>query len=120
MKANILGYRKIVLDQSFNLGKDVFGNTSDHIPFTFRSDGTVTDEKGDTIPTGHVIYSRPYDNDGIGTTPTGIVYGNAFDSNGNPVSVFTEEDVFAGKIIFSGTLDKYYNPILCDETIRKK
>ena len=120
VKANILGYRKIVLDQSFNLGKDVFGNTSDHIPFTFRSDGTVTDEKGDTIPTGHVIYSRPFDDEGIGTTPTGIVYGNAFDNNGNPVSVFTEEDVFAGKITFSGTLDKYYNPILSDETIRKE
>ena len=120
MKANIQGYRKIVLDQSFNLGKDVFGSSEDHVPFTFRSDGTVVDETGATIPIGNVIYSRPYNEEGEGTTLTGIVEGNAFDINGNPVSSFSEEDELSGKIRFSGTLDRYYNPILSGKVIRKK
>lgn len=119
MKANIQGYRKIVLDQSFNLGKDVFGSSDDHVPFTFRSDGTVVDENGTIIPVGNVIYSRPYDEEGEGTTPTGIVEGDAFDINGNPVSSFSDEDELRGKIRFSGTLDKYYNPILSGKAIRK-
>jgi hypothetical protein len=119
MKANIQGYRKIVLDQSFNLGKDVFGSSDDHVPFTFRSDGTVVDENGAIIPVGNVIYSRPYDEEGEGTTPTGIVEGNAYDINGNPVSSFSDDDELRGKIRFSGTLDKYYNPILSGKAIRK-
>lgn len=119
MKENIQAYRTIVLDQSFNLGKDVFGNSKDHVPFTFRSDGTVVDEDGVIIPVGNVIYSRPYDEDGEGTTLTGIVEGNAFDINGNPVSSYSKEDEISGKIRFSGTLDRYYNPILSGKTIRK-
>ncbi len=119
MKANIQGYRKIVLDQSFNLGKDVFGSAEDHVPFTFRSDGTVVDENGAIIPVGNVIYSRPYDEEGEGTTLTGIVEGNAFDINGNPISSYSEEDEISGKIRFSGTLDRYYNPILSGKVIRK-
>lgn len=119
MKANIQGYRKIVLDQSFNLGKDVFGSSEDHVPFTFRSDGTVVDENGTIIPVGSVIYSRPYDEDGEGITPTGIVEGDAFDMNGNPVKSYSEKDEINGKIRFIGTLDKYYNPILSGKTIRK-
>lgn len=112
MKANIQGYRKIVLDQSFNLGKDLFGSVADNIPFTFRSDGTARDEKSIIIPVGHVIYSRPYNKNGIGITPTGIVEGDAIDSKGNYVEEYTEEDVRTGKITFTGTLDLLYNPIL--------
>jgi len=119
MKENIQAYRTIVLDQSFNLGKDVFGNSKDHVPFTFRSDGTVMDENGAIIPVGNVIYSRPYDEDGEGITPTGIVEGNAFDINGNPVSSYSKEDEISGKIRFSGTLDRYYNSKLSEKAIRK-
>jgi hypothetical protein len=119
MKENIQAYRTIVLDQSFNLGKDVFGNSKDHVPFTFRSDGTVVDENGAIIPVGNVIYSRPYDEDGEGITPTGIVEGNAFDINGNPVSSYSKEDEISGKIRFSGTLDRYYNSKLSEKAIRK-
>ena len=120
MKANIQAYRKIVLDQSFNLGKDVFGTSEDHVPFTFRSDGTVMDENGATIPVGKVIYSRPYNEEGEGITPTGIIEGEAFDIKGNPVSSYSEKDEISGKIRFSGTLDRYYNPILSGKVIRKK
>ncbi len=119
MKANIQGYRKIVLDQSFNLGKDVFGSSDDHVPFTFRSDGTVLDENGAIIPVGNVIYSRPYNEEGEGITPTGIIEGKAFDIKGNQVRSFNEEDELNGKIRFSGTIDRYYNPILSGKAIRK-
>lgn len=119
MKANIQGYRKIVLDQSYNLGKDVFGSESEHIPFTFRSDGTILDERGRQIPVGEVIYSRPYNNKGEGITPTGIIEGEAYDLNGNMVTEFTEEDRKAGRIRFSGTLDMYYNPILSGRSVKK-
>ena len=119
MKANIQGYRKIVLDQSYNLGKDVFGSESEHIPFTFRSDGTVQDERGRPIPVGEVIYSRPYNNEGVGITPTGIIEGEAYDLNGNLVTDFTEEDRKAGRITFSGTLDMFYKPILSGRSVRK-
>lgn len=114
MKANINGYRKIVLDQSFNLGKDVFGVTDDHVPFTFRSDGTVLDEKGKIIPAGAVIYSRPYNSEGIGITPTGIIAGESLDRHGNIV-----EPDSPGKVRQTGTLDMYYSPILSDEPIVK-
>jgi hypothetical protein len=119
MKANIQGYRKIVLDQSFNLGKDVFGSEADHVPFTFRSDGSVFDEQDMLIPTGVVIYSRPYNDKGVGITPTGIIEGDAFDHKGNLVNSYTNEDRKQGKITFSGTLDMYYNPILSGKSIRK-
>ncbi len=114
MKANINGYRKIVLDQSFNLGKDVFGVTNDHVPFTFRSDGTVLDEKGKTIPVGAVIYSRPYNSEGIGITPTGIIAGESLDRQGNIVEPDSPE-----KVLQTGTLDMYYSPILSDEPVIK-
>jgi len=117
MKANIQGYRKVVLDQSFNLGKDIFGNLADHVPFTFRSDGTVRDEHGKTIPTGEVIYSRPYDKKGVGTTPTGISRGDAVDHEGNMVKTFTEDDVASGRFFFTGTLNLLYDPILSGKTV---
>jgi hypothetical protein len=119
MKANIQGYRKIVLDQSFNLGKDVFGSDANHIPFTFRSDGNVLDEKERIIPVGQVIYSRPYNEKGVGITPTGIIEGDAFDWEGNLLESFSNEDRTLGKITFSGTLDMHYNPILSGKSIRK-
>lgn len=119
MKANIQGYRKIVLDQSYNLGKDVFGTEADHIPFTFRSDGTVMDEKYRKIGVGEVIYSRPYNDKGVGITPTGIIEGDAYDLEGNLVEVVTDEDRKSGRIRFSGTLDNLYNPILSGKSIRK-
>ncbi len=119
MKANIQGYRKIVLDQSFNLGKDVFGSEADHIPFTFRSDGTVLDEKSRVIPVGEVIYSRPFNKLGIGITPTGIIEGDAYDKTGNWVEFVTNDDRLNGRLSFSGTLDLYYNPILSGKSVRK-
>jgi hypothetical protein len=119
MKGNIQGYRKIVLDQSFNLGKDAFGSESDHIPFTFRSDGTVLDENERLIPVGEVIYSRPYNDNGEGITPTGIVEGEAFDNKGNAIETISDEDRLKGRVTFSGTLDLYYNPILSGKSVRK-
>lgn len=119
MQANIQGYRKIVLDQSFNLGKDVFGTSQDHVPFTFRSDGTVLDEDGNIIPVGHVINSRPYNEEGEGITPTGIVEGEVFDLNGNLISDYSVEDELNGLIIFTGTLDRFYNSIISEQRIRK-
>jgi hypothetical protein len=112
MKSNIQGYRKVVLDQSFNLGKDLFGSIASNIPFTFRSDGTVIDENGKTIPTGNIIYSRPYNNKGIGITQTGIIKGDAIDQKGNLVEDYTSEDIELGKVKFTGTLDMLYNPII--------
>jgi hypothetical protein len=120
MKSNILGYRKIVLDQSFNLGKDAFGTEAEHIPFTFRSDGTVLDEKNRVIPVGQVIYSRPYNDKGVGITPTGIIEGEAYDQKGNLVENYTDEDRISGRITFSGTLDMMYNPILSGIAVAKE
>lgn len=120
MKANIQGYRKIVLDQSYNLGKDVFGSEADHIPFTFRSDGTVLDENNQLIPVGEVIYSRPYNADGEGITPTGIVEGDVYNADGQLVKDVSEEDRIAGRLLYGGTLDKYYNPILSGVSVRKR
>lgn len=60
MLANIAAYRRIVLDQSFNLGKNTFGTQADAIPFTFRSDGTIRNGFGKIIPTGAVIDSRQW------------------------------------------------------------
>ncbi|MDX9769471.1 MAG: hypothetical protein RBT19_03865 [Tenuifilaceae bacterium] len=120
MKANIQGYRKIVLDQSYNLGKDVFGSEADHIPFTFRSDGTVLDENNQLIPVGEVIYSRPYNADGEGITPTGIVEGDVYNADGQLVKDVSEEDRIAGRLLYGGTLDKYYNPILSGVSVRRR
>lgn len=119
MKANILGYRMIVLDQSFNLGKDAFGTEAGHVPFTFRSDGTVMNENNRIIPVGEVIYSRQYNSMGVGITPTGIIEGDAYDQKGNSVETFTEEERSSGRISFSGTLDMMYNPILSGVTVVK-
>ena len=119
MKANIQGYRKVVLDQSYNLGKDVFGSNASHVPFTFRSDGTVLDENMQIIPVGQVIYSRPYDDDGVGTTPTGIVEGDAYRSDRTLVKSPLLDDKIHGRLIYSGTLDRFYDPILSDKPVRK-
>jgi hypothetical protein len=120
MKANIQAYRKIVLDQSYNLGKDVFGSEAEHVPFTFRSDGTVVNHLGAIIPVGQVITSRPYDEEGVGTTPTGLVAvnedGEPIDAEGIPVG---EEFYRAvGHISKGGTFDMMYNPILSDRPFR--
>jgi hypothetical protein len=124
MKANILLYRKIVLDQSYNLGKDVFGTESGHIPFTFRSDGNVRDAEGRVIPAGAIITSRPYDEDGVGTMPTGIVAVNAdgipIDGNGDPVDIDNDPERAVGHISTGGTFFTLYDPILGDVPVRKE
>jgi hypothetical protein len=121
MKNNIFLYRKIVLDQSFNLGKDVFGTESDNVPFTFRSDGTVKDADGLIIPVGEIITSRPYDDEGTGITPTGIVrvndHGAPVDENGLPVDIDIHPEQTAGHISTGGTFDTRYNPILSDNPL---
>lgn len=118
MKNNIQLYRKIVLDQSFNLGKDVFGTESDNVPFAFRSDGTVKDAAGRIIPLGEIITSRPYDEDGTGITPTGIVRvndkGAPVDETGRTVDIETHPERAAGHVSTGGTFDTRYNPILSD------
>jgi hypothetical protein len=123
MKRNIQLYRKIVLDQSYNLGKDVFGTEPEHVPFTFRSDGTVIDAEGNVIPVGEVITSRPFDEHGEGITPTGIVAVNEegipVDADGNPVDVDEEPERAVGHISTGGTFDMMYNPIISDRPIRK-
>lgn len=123
MLNNIRMYRMIVLDQSFNLGKDVFGTEKDNVPFTFRSDGTILDEFGETIPLGEIIYSRPFDEEGVGITPTGLVrvndYGEPVDDLGIVINIETESHRAAGHISTGGTFDMYYNPILSGKTVRK-
>jgi hypothetical protein len=118
MKNNIFLYRKIVLDQSFNLGKDVFGLETDHVPFTFRSDGAVKDCQGKLIPVGEIITSRPYNEKGEGITPTGIVRVNAegkpVDKDGNPVDLETGPERADGHFSTGGVFDTRYNPILSD------
>ncbi|MFZ7127649.1 MAG: hypothetical protein ACOWWM_15945 [Desulfobacterales bacterium] len=122
MKSNIRRYRKIVLDQSYNLGKAVFGTASDNVPFTFRSDGTVKNAAGEIIPVGEIITSRPYDDEGIGITPTGIVKVNAagepVDSAGNPVDIAVDPENTVGHVSTGGTFDTLYNPILSDIPLR--
>jgi len=124
MKNNIQLYRKIVLDQSFNLGKDVFGSAEGHVPFTFRSDGTAKDAQGEIIPVGRIITSRPFNDEGEGITPTGIV---AVNDNGEPVDleakvvdIKTEPQKAVGHISTGGTFHTMYNPILGDIPIRTK
>jgi hypothetical protein len=124
MDANIRGYRMIVLDQSFNLGKDMFGSVNDNVPFTFRSDGEVPDSDGRLIPAGEVIYSRPWDSNGVGYTPTGIVevndQGSPVDADGNPVDLQYESDRAVGHLSSGGTFDLFYNPILSGIKVRRK
>ncbi|MBN2492589.1 MAG: hypothetical protein JXQ29_17210 [Planctomycetes bacterium] len=123
MQLNIQLYRKIVLDQSFHLGKDVFGTERTHVPFTFRSDGTVLDARREVIPVGAVITSRPYDRDGVGTTPTGIVAVNEdgvpVDRDGNPVDIGLNPERAVGHHSTGGTFETLYNPILGDRPVRK-
>jgi len=122
MKNNIALYRRIVLDQSYNLGKDVFGTESDHVPFTFRSDGEVVDADGNMIRLGAVIISRPWDEDGVGYTPTGLVAvnkeGEPIDADGNPVG--KEYYRAQGHVTKGGTFDMMYNPMLSDKPFRKE
>ncbi len=123
MKLNIQGYRKIVLDQSFNLGKDAFGSESDNIPFTFRSDGSVLDEHRNLIPAGEVISSRPFNEEGVGITPTGIVLvdseQNVVDRHGNPIDPLVEPEKAVGHISTGGTFDTRYNPILSGKVVKR-
>jgi hypothetical protein len=123
MKTNIQMYRKIVLDQSYNLGKDVFGSESGHVPFTFRSDGTVRDAEDVLIPVGEVITSRPYGPDGVGTTPTGIVRvndnGEPVDELGNVFDIDEEPERAIGHISTGGTFNPLYNPIPDETPVRK-
>jgi hypothetical protein len=55
---------RLCFDQSYNLGKDVFGSESGNVPFTLRSDGTAKNAAGEIIPVGEIIVSRPYDEGG--------------------------------------------------------
>lgn len=122
MKANIQLYRNIVIDQSYNLGKDVFGYENDNTPFTFRSDGTVKNAQGQLIPVGEIIVSRPYDEDGVGTTPTGIVKVNAdgepIDKYGREVDIDDEPEKAVGHVSTGGTFDTMYNPIISDTPLK--
>jgi hypothetical protein len=124
MKANIAGYMRIVLDQSFNLGKNVFGTQPGHIPFTFRSDGTVVDADGKIIPVGSVIISRPWGENGVGITPTGIVKvndeGEPIDEDGNVVDIDKNAEDAVGHLSKGGTFETKYNPIITDKPVKSK
>ncbi len=124
MKANIAGYMRIVLDQSFNLGKNIFGTQPGHIPFTFRSDGTVVDAEGKVIPVGAVIVSRPWGEDGVGITPTGIVKvndkGEPVDEHGNVVDIDKNPEDAVGHLSKGGTFETKYNPIITDKPVKTK
>jgi len=124
MLSNIAAYRRIVLDQSFNLGKNIFGTHSDAIPFTFRSDGTVLDDKGNIIPVGDVIYVWPWGDDGVGITPTGIVGvdsdGNPIDEKGVVVDIEKNPESAVGHVTKGGTFETKYNPIITDNPVIKK
>ena len=122
MQGNIAAYRRIVLDQSFNLGKNVFGLQPGAIPFTFRSDGQVLNTRREPIPAGAVIDGRPYGEDGVGTTPTGLTpvdgQGRPVDGSGKPVDLETRPEDAAGHITHGGTFDTRYTPILSDRKVR--
>ncbi|MBN1273130.1 MAG: hypothetical protein JXB26_12745 [Candidatus Aminicenantes bacterium] len=124
MRSNIAGYRRIVLDQSFNLGKNVFGSQPESIPFTFRSDGTILDGEGNLIPLGAVIESRPWGEDGVGITPTGIVKvnekGEPVDAEGNVVDINKEPEKAVGHVSTGGTFETRYNPIIKRTPVKKK
>jgi hypothetical protein len=121
MQANIALYRRVVLDQSYNLGKTVFGTEPGAVPFTFRSDGTVRDADGKSIPVGEVITSRPWGPDGVGTTPTGIARvndaGEVLSPGGDPVDVLDHPEQAARHIERGGTFHIRYDPILSGEPV---
>ncbi len=121
MREKIASYYKIVLDQSFNLGKNSFGEQPEGIPFTFRSDGTVLDADRKPIAVGQVIDSRPWGEKGVGITPTGIVRvnpkGQPVDRDGKPVDVETHPERAVGHVSTGGTFDMFYNPILSDRPV---
>jgi hypothetical protein len=124
MLENIRSYYKIVLDQSFNSSKHSFGDQPDGIPFTYRSDGTVLDSERRAIPVGEVITGRPWGEDGVGITPTGIVRvnerGEPVDDEGNPVDVTRSPERAAGHVTRGGTFDMLYNPILSDRPVERE
>jgi len=124
MRSNIAGYRRIVLDQSFNLGKNVFGSQPDAVPFTFRSDGSVENGEGRIIPSGEIIESRPWDEDGIGKTPTGIVRVNAegepVDDLGRVVDIDSEPEKAEGHVSRGGTFETRYSPIIGGKAVIRK
>lgn len=121
MQDNIQLYRGIVLDQSYNLGKDVFGDEPGNVPFTFRSDGSSRDASGKLIPAGAIITSRPYNDEGVGTTPTGIAAVNAdgepVDKDGNEVDIDEHPEKVGGHLSTGGTFETMYNPILSDKPV---
>ena len=82
-----------------------------------------TDAQGNPIPVGAIITSRPYDEEGVGTTPTGIVAVNAdgepVDASGNKVDIEDHPERAAGHISTGGTFDTLYNPILGDTPLKR-
>ncbi len=122
VQGNIAAYRRIQLDQSFNLGKHVFGLKPGAIPFTFRSDGEVLNARREPIPAGAVIDGRPYGEDGVGITPTGLTpvdnQGRPVDVEGNPIDLEKHPEHAAGHISRGGTFDTLYTPILSDRKVR--
>ncbi|MBN2430118.1 MAG: hypothetical protein JXQ27_01525 [Acidobacteria bacterium] len=123
MNANIAAYRRIVLDQSFNLGKNTFGSQPEAVPFTFRSDGTIRNSEGELIPLGDVIDSRQYGPDGVGIAPTGLVRvnteGEPLDTNGKPVDVSANPGKADGHVTNGGTFDPLYNPIISSRAVKQ-
>jgi len=81
----------------------------------------VKDAAGQRIPVGEIIVSRPYDEEGVGTTPTGIVTVNEarepVDTAGNPVDLEASPEKVLGHISSGGTFESMYNPILGDMPI---
>lgn len=124
MTTNIASYRRIVSDQSFNLGKNTFGTQPESIPFTFRSDGTVKNGKNKFIPVGEVITSRPWGPDGVGITPTGLVKvndkGQPLDADGNVVNIEKEPEKAVGHVRNGGTFDTMYTPIIKKKLSKKE
>jgi len=124
MGSNIAGYRRIVLDQSFNLGKNVFGSQPESVPFTFRSDGTVKNGENRIVPLGGVIESRPWGDDGVGITPTGIVSvnteGEPVDAQGRVVDIDREPEKTVGHVSQGGTFETRYSPIIAGKAVTIK
>jgi len=123
VRRNIRSYYRIVLDQSFNLSKHSFGDESDGIPFTLRSDGSVLDGDRRRIPVGEVITGRPWGEDGVGVTPTGIVRvnenGEPVEREGRLVDVNKHPERAVGHVSTGGTFDMMYNPILGNRPIQR-
>lgn len=119
VRANIALYRRIVLDQSFNLGKYVFGYTQINVPLNFISDGTIQNADGELIPAGDIILSRPFGEDGIGMTPTGLVEvnenGRPVDPDGQVIDIAANPEQAAGHIQRGGAFFTRYCPIISQE-----